>query len=77
MKKFSTVIAFRTTDEEKQALKKMGYTTRQLNGNKEVSLSMDKVWVHTMPTNPGCRPQHMHYCPNDPCCPGHPYNPCN
>lgn len=63
--------------QEKQDLKKKGYTTRQLNGNREITLSMDKVWVHQMPNNPGCRPQHMYYCPNDPCCPGHPYNPCN
>lgn len=63
--------------QEKQELKKMGYTTRQLNGNKEVHLGMEKVWTHTLPSYPGCGSKPMHYCPNDSHCPGHPYNPCN
>lgn len=59
---------------ERQTLRNMGYTSRQVNSNKEVTLSMDKVWVHTMPCNPGCYVPNVPNCPSDPHC-GHPYNP--
>ena len=42
---------------EKQALRNMGYTTRQVNNNKEVNLGMSRVMVYQPQFNGGCYPQ--------------------
>jgi hypothetical protein len=49
---------------EKQELRNMGYTTRQVNSNKEINLSMNRVMVYQPHFDGGCYPQHPQHRPN-------------
>ena len=63
---------YKLSSSEKQCLRNMGYTTRQVNNNKECSLTMDRVMVYQPHFN-GCAPQH----PNDCYVPNNGLRPCN
>jgi hypothetical protein len=63
---------YKLSSSEKQCLRNMGYTTRQVNNNKECSLTMDRVMVYQPHFN-GCAPQH----PNNCYVPNNGLRPCN